>query len=90
MCFLSRDSAEKAFSTLYEKLYIDNKKFKVLWAKAQLDDSSKSNKQKADKKQDASVEESKEDQAETKPHQASKAELYPSLLNKTGKMTEAP
>lgn len=34
VCFLARDTAEKAFKALYEKLYIDNKKFKVLWAKA--------------------------------------------------------
>ena len=34
VCFFARDASEKAFKALFEKLYIDNKKYKVLWAKA--------------------------------------------------------
>mmetsp|Transcript_15175 Transcript_15175/g.10665 ORF Transcript_15175/g.10665 Transcript_15175/m.10665 type:complete len:209 (+) Transcript_15175:346-972(+) len=34
VCFFARDACEKAFKALFEKLYIDNKKYKILWAKA--------------------------------------------------------
>ena len=36
MCFFSREGAEKAISTLFEKLYLCEKKIKLDWAKAQL------------------------------------------------------
>ena len=36
VCFFSREGAEKAISTLFEKLYLCEKKIKLDWAKAQL------------------------------------------------------
>jgi len=39
--FVERQACEKAFSTLYERLYLKNtsRKLKLLWAKSQLDES---------------------------------------------------
>jgi hypothetical protein len=36
VCFFSREGAEKAMATLHDKLFIANKKIKLLWAKNQL------------------------------------------------------
>ena len=36
VCFYSRDAAEKAINTLHDKLFIAEKKIKLLWAKSQL------------------------------------------------------
>ena len=36
ICFYSRDAAEKAIATLHDKLYVMEKKIKLLWAKTQL------------------------------------------------------
>jgi len=36
VCFYSRDAAEKAIATLHDKLYLCEKKIKLLWAKTQL------------------------------------------------------
>ena len=33
VCFYSRDAAEKAIVTLHDKLYLSEKKIKLLWAK---------------------------------------------------------
>ena len=46
--FFERAASEKAFKTLYERLYLKgtNKKLKLLWAKSQLDESHKKKKKK--------------------------------------------
>lgn len=37
VCFHARNSAEKAVEAIFDKFFINNKRLKVLWAKAQLD-----------------------------------------------------
>ena len=54
ICFMERSACEKAFNTLYERLFYQstNKKLKLLWAKAQLESTGgKKNKTKSKPKQ---------------------------------------
>ena len=46
--FFERAACEKAFKTLYERLYLkgSTRKLKLLWAKSQLDESQKKKKKK--------------------------------------------
>jgi hypothetical protein len=37
VCFHARESAEKAIECLFDRCFINNKRLKVLWAKAQLE-----------------------------------------------------
>jgi hypothetical protein len=37
VCFHARDSAEKAIEVLFDRFFISNKRLKILWAKAQLE-----------------------------------------------------
>ena len=37
VCYHARDAAEKAVESLFDRLFINNKRLKLLWAKAQLD-----------------------------------------------------
>uniref|UniRef100_A0A7S3IRN5 RRM domain-containing protein n=1 Tax=Strombidium inclinatum TaxID=197538 RepID=A0A7S3IRN5_9SPIT len=61
VCFFDRREAEKAFEILYERLYLGEKKLKLLWAKSQLDLSKK--KKKKSKPDSALPEEGKPDSA---------------------------
>jgi RNA recognition motif-containing protein len=34
VCFFAREAAEKAIESLFDRFYVNNKRLKVLWAKA--------------------------------------------------------
>ncbi len=44
VCFHARESAERAIEGLFDRFFINNKRLKVLWAKAQLENKGPSKK----------------------------------------------
>jgi len=78
VCFHSRQAAEGTMESLYDRLFIHNKRLKLLWAKSQLEmnvgNKKKGKKEKQPAKKEKQPEEEEEDQEEEKDQEGEKEE----------------